>query len=65
MLAKEKRPQIFPRRILVAPFSAVYLYPRGLGSVYLVTSNTHLGIQAAIGQVLPTASWQRLPPTLC
>ena len=32
---------------------------RGLGDVYLVTSDAHLGIQAAVGQVLPTAGWQR------
>ena len=35
------------------------LKARGLGEVYLVTSDAHLGIQAAVGQVLPTASWQR------
>ncbi len=35
------------------------LKARGLGDVYLVTSDAHLGIQAAVGQVLPTASWQR------
>ena len=35
------------------------LKARGLGQVYLVTSDAHLGIQAAVGQVLPTASWQR------
>lgn len=34
------------------------LKARGLGEVYLVTSDAHLGIQAAVGQVLPTASWQ-------
>lgn len=35
------------------------LKARGLGEVYLVTSDAHLGIQAAVGQVLPTAGWQR------
>lgn len=35
------------------------LKARGLSDVYLVTSDAHLGIQAAVGQVLPTASWQR------
>ncbi|MER0081249.1 IS256 family transposase [Corynebacterium sp. KPL2861] len=35
------------------------LKARGLSEVYLVTSDAHLGIQAAVGQVLPTASWQR------
>ena len=35
------------------------LKARGLGEVYLVTSDAHLGIQAAVAQVLPTASWQR------
>ncbi|CAB0513091.1 IS256 family transposase IS3506 [Corynebacterium diphtheriae] len=27
--------------------------------VYLVTSDAHLGIQAAVSQVIPTAGWQR------
>lgn len=35
------------------------LKARGLGEVYLVTSDAHLGIQAAVSQVLPTAGWQR------
>ena len=35
------------------------LKARGLSDVYLVTSDAHLGIQAAVGQVLPTAGWQR------
>lgn len=35
------------------------LKARGLGDVYLVTSDAHLGIQAAVGDVLPDASWQR------
>lgn len=35
------------------------LKARGLGDVYLVTSDAHLGIQGAVGDVLPTASWQR------
>ena len=35
------------------------LKARGLGQVYLVTSDAHLGIQHAIGEVLPNASWQR------
>lgn len=35
------------------------LKARGLGDVYLVTSDAHLGIQAAVGDVLPNASWQR------
>ncbi|CAB0528550.1 IS256 family transposase [Corynebacterium diphtheriae] len=35
------------------------LKARGLGDVYLVTSDAHLGIQGAVGDVLPNASWQR------
>ncbi|WIM70670.1 IS256 family transposase [Corynebacterium suedekumii] len=35
------------------------LKARGLNDVYLVTSDAHLGIQHAIGEVLPNASWQR------
>lgn len=35
------------------------LKARGLGDVYLVTSDAHLGIQAAVSDVLPHASWQR------
>ena len=35
------------------------LKARGLGEVYLVTSDAHLGIQHAISDVLPNASWQR------
>ena len=35
------------------------LKARGLHEVYLVTSDAHLGIQHAIGEVLPNASWQR------
>ncbi|MGN6020037.1 transposase, partial [Corynebacterium striatum] len=35
------------------------LTARGLGDVYLVTSDAHLGIQAAVSDVLPPASWQR------
>ena len=35
------------------------LKARGLDEVYLVTSDAHLGIQHAIGEVLPSASWQR------
>ena len=35
------------------------LKARGLGDVYLVTSNANLGIQAAVSDVLPNASWQR------
>lgn len=35
------------------------LKARGLHDVYLVTSDAHLGIQHAIGEVLPNASWQR------
>ena len=35
------------------------LQARGLGDVFLVTSDAHLGIQAAVSDVLPTASWQR------
>ena len=35
------------------------LKARGLNEVYLVTSDAHLGIQHAIGDVLPNASWQR------
>lgn len=35
------------------------LKARGLNEVYLVTSDDHLGIQHAISEVLPNASWQR------
>ncbi|BAC18760.1 transposase [Corynebacterium efficiens YS-314] len=35
------------------------LKARGVNEVYLVTSDAHLGIQHAIGEVLPNASWQR------
>ena len=35
------------------------LKARGLGEVYLVTSDAHLGIQAAVTEVLPNAAWQR------
>ncbi|MBA4505077.1 IS256 family transposase, partial [Corynebacterium sanguinis] len=35
------------------------LKARGLGEVYLVTSDAHLGIQAAVSKVLPNAAWQR------
>lgn len=35
------------------------LKARGLDQVYLVTSDAHLGIQHALGDVLPNASWQR------
>ena len=35
------------------------LKARGLNDVYLVTSDAHVGIQHAIGEVLPNASWQR------
>ena len=35
------------------------LKARGLDQVYLVTSDAHLGIQHAIGDVLPNTSWQR------
>ena len=35
------------------------LKARGLNDVYLVTSDAHLGIQHAISEVLPNASWQR------
>lgn len=35
------------------------LKARGLGDVYLVTSDAHLGIQSAVSDVLPNASWQR------
>lgn len=38
------------------------LKARGLKDVYLVTSDAHLGIQAAVGEVLPNASWQRCRP---
>lgn len=31
----------------------------GLNQVYLVTGDAHLGIQHAIGEVLPNASWQQ------
>ena len=36
------------------------LKARGLGEVYLVNSDAHLGIQAAVAHVLPTASWQHV-----
>lgn len=35
------------------------LKARGLDEVFLVTSDAHLGIRHAIGEVLPNASWQR------
>ncbi|MBK4177647.1 IS256 family transposase, partial [Corynebacterium macginleyi] len=35
------------------------LKARGLSDVYLVTSDAHEGIQHAISEVLPDASWQR------
>ncbi|MEX3505724.1 transposase, partial [Corynebacterium sp. LK2510] len=35
------------------------LIARGLSGVFLVASDAHLGIQHAIGDVLPNASWQR------
>ena len=35
------------------------LLARGLTGVFLVTSDAHLGIQAAVGDCLPQASWQR------
>ena len=35
------------------------LIARGLTGVFLVTSDAHLGIQAAVGDCLPQASWQR------
>ncbi|MGV0332158.1 IS256 family transposase, partial [Corynebacterium macginleyi] len=35
------------------------LKARGLNEVYLVTSDAHRGIQHAISDVLPNASWQR------
>ena len=35
------------------------LIARGLTGVFLVTSEAHLGIQAAVGDCLPQASWQR------
>ena len=35
------------------------LKARGLEQVFLVTSDAHLGIQHAVGEVLPNASWQR------
>ena len=35
------------------------LIARGLTGVFLVTSDAHLGIQAAVGYCLPQASWQR------
>ena len=35
------------------------LIARGLSGVFLVTSDAHLGIQAAVGDCLPQASWQR------
>lgn len=35
------------------------LKARGLGDVYLVTSDAHFSIQAAVFGVVPNASWQR------
>lgn len=35
------------------------LKAQSLDQVYLITSDAHLGIQHAIGEVLPNASWQR------
>lgn len=35
------------------------LIARGLSGVFLVTSDAHLGIQAAVSDCLPQASWQR------
>ncbi|WP_257183680.1 IS256 family transposase [Corynebacterium cystitidis] len=35
------------------------LIARGLTGVYLVISDAHLGIQAAVGECLPQAGWQR------
>ncbi|EPD26717.1 IS256 family transposase [Actinotignum timonense] len=35
------------------------LIARGLEGVFLVTSDAHLGIQAAVSDCLPQASWQR------
>lgn len=35
------------------------LVARGLTGVFIVTSDAHLGIQAAVGDCLPQASWQR------
>lgn len=32
---------------------------RGVKDVFLVTSDAHLGIQAAVAEVLPMAAWQR------
>lgn len=37
------------------------LKARGLDEVYLVTSDAHLGIQPAIREIRPNASWQRCP----
>ena len=36
------------------------LKARGLRGVFLITSDAHEGIQHAISEVLPDASWQRL-----
>lgn len=35
------------------------LLARGLSGVYLVTSDAHIGIQTAVADCLPRASWQR------
>lgn len=35
------------------------LLARGLSGVFMVTSDAHMGIQAAVSQCLPQASWQR------
>lgn len=35
------------------------LHTRSLTQAFMITSDAHLGIQAAIAAVLPTASWQR------
>lgn len=35
------------------------LLARGLSGVFMVTSDAHMGIQAAVSECLPQASWQR------
>lgn len=50
-------PQLSPTRRGKASFHD--LKARGLTGVYLITSDAHEGIQHAISEVLPDASWQR------
>ena len=51
----------FPTAESTAFWTGFYrdLIARGLTGVFPVTSDAHLGIQAAVGDCLPQASWQR------